>query len=73
MTKLENPDLYNTEVVFLADRLDKYTDEAVVEINSPEGYGFKTQFSTKDFKYGTRWIMYTPEQQVSSWYNSRNM
>ena len=66
LTKLENPDLYNTEVVFLADRLDKYTDEAVVEINSPEGYGFKTQFSTKDFKYGTRWIMYTPEQQVSS-------
>ena len=66
LTKLENPDLYNTEVVFLVDRLDKYTDEAIVEINSPEGYGFKTQFSTKDFKYGTRWIMYTPEQQVSS-------
>ena len=66
LTKLENPDLYNTEVVFLADRLDKYTDEAIVEINSPKGYGFRTQFSTKDFKYGTRWIMYTPEQQVSS-------
>ena len=30
LTKLENPDLYNTEVVFLVDRLDKYTDEAIV-------------------------------------------
>ena len=49
MTKLENPDLYNTEVVFLADRLDKYTEEAIVEINSPEGYGFRTQFLTKRF------------------------
>ena len=73
MTKLENPDLYNTEVVFLADRLDKYTDEAIVEINSPEGYGFKTQFSTKDFKYGNT-LDYVHTRTASIFlYNSRNM
>lgn len=66
LTKLGNPTLYNTEVVFLADNLKDYTDEVIVEVNSPQGYGFKTQFSTKDFNYGTRWIMYTDDQQVSS-------
>lgn len=66
LTKLGNPELYNTEVVFLADNLKSYTDEVIVEINSPQGYGFKTQFATKDFNYGTRWIMYTKDQQVSS-------
>lgn len=66
LTKLGNPELYNTEIVFLADDIDKYTDCVQAEITSSNGYSFRTEFSTKQFKHAIRWIMYNKDQQVSS-------
>lgn len=66
LTKLGNPDLYNTEIVFLADDIDEYAEYAEAEIHSPKGYSFKTKFSTRQFKHAIRWIMYNGDQQVSS-------
>lgn len=66
LTKLGNPALYNTEIVFLADDIDEYTDSIEAQITSPQGYTFKTQFSTQQFKHAIRWIMYNGDQQVSS-------
>lgn len=66
LTKLGNPALYNTEIVFLADDIDEYTDSIEAQITSPQGYTFKTTFSTQQFKHAIRWIMYNGDQQVSS-------
>ena len=66
LTKLGNPELYNTEIVFLADDIDEYTDFVNAQIRSPQGYTFETTFSTEQFKHAIRWIMYNGDQQVSS-------
>ncbi len=66
LTTLGNPELYNTEIVFLADHIDKYTENVTMEIDSPEGYGFATKFSTQEFNHVVRWIMHNGDQQVSS-------
>ena len=66
LTKLEQADMYDPEIVFMADDIYKYGEKAVFEIDSPKGYGFKTEFSTKDFTSATRWILYNGDQQVSA-------
>ena len=58
--------MYDPEIVFMADDIYKYGEKAVFEIDSPKGYGFKTEFSTKDFTSATRWILYNGDQQVSA-------
>ena len=66
LDKLGDTRLYDPEIVFLADDLAQYAEDIYVEIKSPKGYAFCTQFASKDFNYGTRWIMYNGDQQVSS-------
>lgn len=66
LSKLGDTSLYDPEIVFLADDLSKYAQDICVELKSPKGYAFCTQFSSNDFNYGTRWIMYNGDQQVSS-------
>lgn len=66
MTVLDQPDMYDPEIVFMADHIDQYADDVIVTMDSPKGYGFKTEFSTKDFPCATRWIMYNPDLQVAA-------
>ncbi|MDQ0203033.1 aldose 1-epimerase family protein [Pectinatus haikarae] len=66
LTKLDQPDMYDPEIVFMADDLKNYTENAVFEIDSPKGFGFKTTFSTKEFPCATRWLLYNADQQVSA-------
>lgn len=66
LTKLEQPDMYDPEIVFMADNIKEYGDKAIFEIDSPDGYGFKTEFLTEDFNSATRWILYNGDQQVSA-------
>ncbi|WP_196607517.1 aldose 1-epimerase family protein [Pectinatus frisingensis] len=66
LTKLEQSDMYDPEIVFMADDVKKYAARAVFEMDSPKGYGFATEFSTSDFPCATRWIMYNGDLQVAA-------
>lgn len=63
---LDQPDMYDPEIVFMADHIDQYAPNVTVEIDSPKGYGFRTDFSTKDFTSATRWIMKNDDLQVAA-------
>lgn len=63
---LDQPDMYDPEIVFMADHIDQYAQDVTVEIDSPKGYGFRTNFSTKDFTNATRWIMKNEDLQVAA-------
>jgi len=63
---LDQPEMYDPEIVFMADHIDQYAENIMVEMDSPKGYGFKTEFSAQDFPCATRWIMYNPDLQVAA-------
>lgn len=63
---LDRPDMYDPEIVFFADNLSQYTDKAEFEMVSPEGQTFYTKFSTDEFNYATRWLLYNDDQQVAA-------
>lgn len=63
---LERSDLYDPEIVFFADHLNQYQQKAEFEITSPEGTTFFTTFSTEEFNYATRWLLYNEDQQVGA-------
>lgn len=66
LTYLDQSNMYDPEIVFMADNIEKYTEKAIFEIDSPEGYGFETEFLTKDFSCATRWIMYNEDLKVAA-------
>ena len=66
LTVLEQKNMYDPEIVFMADNINQYEKNAVFEIDSPKGYSFKTEFSTDEFTSATRWILYNEDQQVSA-------
>jgi hypothetical protein len=63
---LDRPDMYDPEIVFFADKLEQYTKEAEFEMVSPEGVTYFTKFSTDEFNYATRWLLYNEDQQVAA-------
>ncbi|WP_064091164.1 aldose 1-epimerase family protein [Rossellomorea aquimaris] len=66
ITALTQPDMFDPEIVFFADELNQYQDEAEFEIVSSNGIAFFTRFSTKELNYGTRWILHNQDQQVGA-------
>lgn len=66
LSVLNHPEMYDPEIVFFADGLDQYQKEAHFEITSPEGVTFFTEFSTEEFNYATRWLLYNADQQVAA-------
>ena len=66
LTKLDRPDMYDPEIVFMADHIDQYKENASFEICSEKGYSFVTEFSTKEFSNATRWLLYNGDQQVAA-------
>lgn len=63
---LDRPEMYDPEIVFMADHIDQFGKEAVFEMTSPAGYAFFTKFSTADFSHATRWLLYNGDQQVAA-------
>lgn len=66
LEKLDRPEMYDPEIVFMADSIDKRADSAVFELASPKGYTYFTAFSTKEFPHATRWLLYNADQQVAA-------
>lgn len=66
LERLDQPAMYDPEIVFMADEISQYGDKARIELVSPEGHRFVTEFSTQEFNYATRWILYNEDQQVAA-------
>lgn len=63
---LNTPHLYDPEIVFFADKLDRFTDEPQFQMITPDGTRFMTRFSSNEFNYVTRWILCNGDQQVAA-------
>lgn len=63
---LNQPDFYDPEIVFFADKLDTYTDKPEFSMVAPDGTAFITRFSSEELNYVTRWILYNGDQQVAA-------
>ncbi|WP_312952301.1 aldose 1-epimerase family protein [Superficieibacter sp.] len=63
---LNEPHYYDPEIVFFADKLDRYASAPEFRMIAPDGTTFVTRFSSADFNYVTRWILYNGDQQVAA-------
>lgn len=63
---LNQSEMYDPEIVFFADDLQKYGENLTFEMASPEGFTFFTKFSSKDFNFATRWLLYNEDQKVAA-------
>ncbi len=66
LNTLTKPEMYDPEIVFFADHLKQYQEEVEFEMLSPNGVAFFTKFSTEEFNYATRWLLYNEDQQVGA-------
>ncbi|EHW4557804.1 DUF4432 family protein, partial [Escherichia coli] len=66
LSTLNQPEFYDPEIVFFADKLDAYTDQPEFRMIAPDGTTFVTRFSSAELNYVTRWILYNGEQQVAA-------
>lgn len=66
LNALTEPAYYDPEIVFFADKLDRYTDTPEFRMHGPDGTTFITRFSSADLNYVTRWILYNGDQQVAA-------
>ncbi|TNH05072.1 DUF4432 family protein [Testudinibacter sp. TR-2022] len=66
LTRLENDELYNPEIVFFMDDLQQYQANLEYRMQSPDGHCYLTKFSSEQFNYATRWILYNADQQVGA-------
>lgn len=66
LSNLDEPDMYSPEIVFMADNLEQYVQDAVFTMQRQDGTTFFTEFSTKDFNSATRWIMKDPDLKVAA-------
>lgn len=63
---LDEPHYYDPEIVFFADRLDRYTAQPEFRMTAPDGITFVTRFASAELNYATRWILYNGDQQVAA-------
>jgi hypothetical protein len=63
---LNRPEMYDPEIVFFADKLDRYQEVAEFEMDLQNGTSFFTNFSTSELNYATRWILHNSDQQVGA-------
>lgn len=63
---LDRPDMYDPEIVFFMDGLRDHQKEASFEMTSTNGTTFFTKFSTDEFNYATRWLLFNEDQQVGA-------
>ncbi|CNH55262.1 Uncharacterised protein [Yersinia intermedia] len=66
LTDLNESEFYDPEIVFFADNLAQYVDNAEFFMLSPQGHRFVTRFSTAQFNYATRWILHNGDQKVAA-------
>lgn len=65
-TILADSQNYNPEIVFFADDLPQYGENMQFNLQSPQGFTFRTEFSSDQFQVATRWILWNADQQVAA-------
>lgn len=63
---LNQPDMYDPEICFFAEHLNKYTEKAEFIMTDENEQAFFIQFDTTEFNYATRWLLNNPDQQVAA-------
>ena len=66
LTVLNDKSMYDPEIVFMADNVSAYVDEAQFEMQSEDNTVFFTKYKTSDFNSATRWIMYNDDLKVAA-------
>lgn len=66
LSTLNEPQYYDPEIVFFADKLGEYTDKPEFRMIAPDGTTYMTRFSSAELNYVTRWILYNGDQQVAA-------
>lgn len=66
LSALENDEMYDPEIVFFMDNLQQYQANLEYRMHSPQGHCYLTKFSSHEFNYATRWILYNADQQVGA-------
>ncbi|MEG9545760.1 aldose 1-epimerase family protein [Mannheimia sp. HC-2023] len=66
LSALENDEMYNPEIVFFMDNLQQYQAQLEYRMHSPQGHNYLAKFSSAQFNYATRWILYNADQQVGA-------
>ncbi|HAI0905482.1 TPA: DUF4432 domain-containing protein, partial [Escherichia coli] len=51
LSTLSQPEFYDPEIVFFADKLDAYTDQPEFRMIAPDGTTFVTRFSSAELNY----------------------
>ncbi len=63
---LNQPGMYDPEIVFFMDDLPKYADEARFEMVAPDGTTLFSRFNTHELSHATRWILHNGDQKVAA-------
>lgn len=63
---LDNINHFDSEIVFFGDKLNKFVDDAVFEMQMDKKHTVKVAFNTTQFPDVTRWLMYNPDLQVAA-------
>lgn len=66
LSSLSDDKMYNPEVVFFMDNLAQYQSQLEFKMHSPYGHNYVARFSSEQFNYATRWILYNDDQQVGA-------
>ena len=66
LSVLNEKQMYDPEIVFMADGVDKYAEDAHFEMDCGDGDVCFTEYKTSDFPCATRWIMYNPDLKVAA-------
>ena len=63
---LADKDMYDPEIVFMADNVSSYVKDAVFEMHLDDGSTCFVSYDTADFNSVTRWIMYNDDLKVAA-------
>lgn len=66
LTTLNEPAMYDPEIVFMADNLREFTAKAVFEMRTEDGAVAFSEFNTEEFPSATRWIMFNEDLKVGA-------
>ena len=66
LSELNEPSMYDPEIVFMADGVNQYAEDAHFEIAGEDGTVCFTKYKTSDFPCATRWIMHNPDLKVAA-------